>query len=354
LLASGIDPSLKRKAEKLSKHLSHLNTFEGIAREWHAKREPGWAKSHSKKVLSRLSANIFPWVGSRPIAEIEAPELLALLQRMANRGAGNSAERVRQYLSTIYDYAIANGKAKSNPARPLVGALPKAISHNYASITDPARICDLLRTIDTFQGHFATKIALALAPILFCRPGELRGMEWSEVDLKNALWKIPPERRKVRQAAKLSNRTGDHLVPLPRQAIALLEELRPLTGSGKFVFPSTRTRDRAMSDGTVNAALRRLGYDKEQITGHGFRHMASTLLNESRMFDKDVIEKQLSHQDDDAIRGYYNSALYLTERISMMQLWADYLDKLKSGKICSPIEFVKTSGFKSAKSSQGR
>lgn len=328
-LSNGIDPALKRKAERQSRQAAASNTLEAIAREWHGKKAPRWADSHSEKVLHRLEKNVFPWLGGRILSDLEAPDFLSVLKRMESRGVLDSTRRVRQYLSAILRYAIATGRAKYNVAADLVGSTAEPVPNHYASITDPVEIGKLLRAMDAYDGSIVTRTALNLAPILFCRPGELRGMQWAELDFQNALWRIPPARQKLKTAAKKSPKTADFLVPLPRQAVRLLEEIRPVTGGSEFVFPSERSRKRSMSDGTVNAALRRLGYSKEQITGHGFRHMASTLLNEQGDYSPDAIEKQLSHKDRDRIRGIYNQAKYLSERTKMMQAWADYLDRLR-------------------------
>jgi integrase len=329
LVASGVDPSAKRKTDRLLRHVAIANTLEGVGREWHEKFSPTWVASHSSKVLIRLEKNVFPWLGARPISEVEPCEILAVLRRMEERGILDTARRVRQYLGSIYRYAITTGRARHDVSADLKGAVPAPTRNHYATMTDPVQIGALLRAIDCYEGSMVTRTALALAPMLFCRPGELRGMEWSELDLEKSIWKLPPARQKLKKAGKLSNKTGDHSVPLSTQAVRLLRELQPLTGSSDFVFPSERVRTRSMSDGTVNAALRRLGFSKEQITGHGFRHMASTLLNEQG-WSADAIECQLSHNDGDLIRGTYNRAKYLPERQKMMQAWADYLDLLKA------------------------
>jgi len=279
---------------------------------------------------------VFPWIGRRPIAELEAPELLSVLRRLVTRGTLNTAGRVRETISAIFRYAIATGRVQRNPAADLRDALPKATQKNFAALTNPAEVAELLRAIDGYQGLPVTFSALRLSPLLFQRPGEIRAMEWSELDLDAAEWRIPPSRRKLRKAAKENPRTLPHIVPLSTQAVQILRELQRLTGDGKLVFPSVRSRQRPMSDNTVNGALRRLGYSKEQMTGHGFRHMASTLLNELG-WNPDAIERQLSHRDRDEVRGTYNLAQYMAERREMMQGWADYLDALKTGANVVPI-----------------
>ena len=327
-MARGVDPSLQRQADKRARNDAAANTLESVAREWHAKNKKKWVDSYSDKILLRLDKDVFPAVGSRPIAELEAQDLVPVLRQMESRGVIESAHRVRRHLSEIFRYAIALGLAKHDIAHDLRSVVGPAESKNYASITDPVELGKLLRAIDAYEGEPSTRTAMALAPILFCRPGELRGMKWEELDLEQAEWRLPPPRQKVRKKAKQSNKTPPIIFPLPRQAVLLLEAIKPITGRSEFVFPSTRSRDRSMSDGTVNAALRRMGYTKDQITGHGFRHTASTLLNEQRKWSSDAIEVQLSHKDG-TIRGIYNGAKYMDERKEMMQSWADFLDKLR-------------------------
>lgn len=316
-LASGVDPSAKRKAEKIAA----ADTFEAVAREWFEKFSTNWAETHSEKIIRRLEADIFPWVGSRPIGEITAPELLACLRRVESRGALDTAHRAHQNCGQIFRYAIATGRAERDPAADLRGALPPVNGGHFATITDPAGIGALLRAIDGYDGTFVGRCALRLAPLVFVRPGELRAAEWSELDLDNAEWRIPAERMKARVV---------HIVPLSTQAVAILRELQPLTGSGRYVFPSLHTPARPMSENTINGALRRLGYSGNQMTGHGFRSMASTLLNEQG-WNRDAIERQLAHGERDEVRAAYNYAQHLPERRKMMQSWADNLDRLRAG-----------------------
>lgn len=327
LLAEGIDPGEHRKIVKATKVLQAENTFEAVAREWFAKYKPTWSDGHADRIIRRLERDIFPWLGNRPIAEIEAPELLANLQRIERRGVIETAHRAMQNVGKVFQYAIATGRAKRNPAKDLAGALSPVVKTSFPTITDPAKIAELLRAIDGYQGTLETRCALRLAPLVFVRPGELRQAEWCEIDLENALWVIPAKRMKMREK---------HVVPLSRQAVEILRELQPLTGSGKYVFLGARSNMRPMSENTVNAALRRLGYDKNTMTGHGFRHMASTLLNEQG-WNRDAIERQMAHADRDSIRATYNYAEYMPERVRMMQAWADYLDSLKAGAKISPI-----------------
>lgn len=327
LLSDGADPSSERKVLKATKLLQAENGFEAVAREWFAKYQSSWSAGHAERIIRRLERDIFPWLGKRPIAEIEAPELLATLRRIENRGAIETAHRAMQNCGQVFRYAVATGRAKRNPAADLAGAIPPPIKTSFATITDPARIAELLRALDGYQGSFVTQCALRLAPLVFVRPGELRKAEWAEIDLTEGQWVIPAERMKMREK---------HIVPLSKQAIASFAELQALTGRGRFVFPGARTNSRPMSENTVNAALRRLGYSTDDMTGHGFRHMASTLLNEQG-WNRDAIERQMAHGERNSIRATYNYAEYLPERRRMMQAWADYLEALRTGAKMPPL-----------------
>ncbi|KTC64686.1 Integrase (plasmid) [Legionella adelaidensis] len=318
-LTNTIDPGVLKNSIKRSKKMADENSFEAVAREWHAKFTPQWSKNHGERILIRLEQNIFPWLGKRPINEVTAPEILSALRRIENRGAVETAHRVSQMCGQIFRYAIVIGKAERNPAADLRGALAPVKQKHHASIIDPNEIGKLLRAIDEYQGNFVTKCALQLAPLFFVRPGELRHAEWTEFDLPKAEWRIPAKKMKMKE---------QHIVPLSTQAIELINELYPFSGSGKYLFPSLRSIDRPMSENTVLAALRRLGYSSDEMTGHGFRSMASTLLNEHD-WNRDAIERQLAHAERNNIRAAYNYAEYLPERRKMMQWWADYLYKLK-------------------------
>jgi integrase len=323
-IAAGIDPGAERKATKTAQ----AETFEAIAREWFEKVSRTWTAGHAENVLTRLEQNIFPWLGARPIRDITAPDLLTALRRTEERGAPETARRLRQTCGQILAYGIATGRNDRNPASDLRGALPPASKKkHHASITEPKAIGGLLRAIESYQGGLVTKAALKLAPLVFVRPGELRGAEWSEFNLEAAEWRIHAERMKMRE---------QHIVPLSRQAVAILRELHPLTGNGRFLFPGERTRERPMSNNTILGALRRMGYAKDEMTGHGFRSMASTLLNEQG-WHRDAIERQLAHSERDAVRAAYNYAEHLPERRKMMQAWADYLDGLKNGAEVIPF-----------------
>lgn len=321
LLRAGVDPAAARRVEKRAAIASATDSLEAVAREWFAKNEPTWVPSHSDRIIRRLEQDILPSLGSQPIAGIEAPDLLVALRRIEGRGAVETAHRVLQNCSQVFRYAIATGRARRDPAADLRGALAPTVERHHPTITEPKAVGQLMRAIAGYQGTPAVRCALRLAPLVFVRPGELRKAEWPEFDFEEATWRIPAARMKMRE---------QHLVPLSAQAIAVLRELRPAAGGGQYVFSSLRTGKRPMSENTVNAALRRLGYSKEDMTGHGFRSMASTLLNEQG-WNRDAIERQLAHAERDNIRGAYNFAEYLPERRKMMQAWADYLDTLAAG-----------------------
>jgi integrase len=318
-VADGIDPGHARKAVKAAR--SGAESFEVIAREWHAKRVPTWSDSTAEKNIVHLQQDVFPWLGSRPASEIDAPELLAMLRRIESRGAIETAHRVHQMCGQVFRYAVATGRAQRDPSGDLRGALTPVRSKHHASIIEPDAVGGLLRAVEGYRGSYIVRAALRLASLLFVRPGELRAAEWTEFDLERAEWRIPAAKMKMR---------ADHLVPLSTQTIAIIRELHPLTGSGRYLFPGERTRDRPMSENTVNAALRRLGYQKDEMTGHGFRSTASTLLNEQG-WHRDAIERQLAHAERNNVRAAYNFAEHLPERKKMMQSWADYLDVLKRG-----------------------
>ncbi|MFX1763299.1 integrase arm-type DNA-binding domain-containing protein [Paraburkholderia sp. A1RI-2L] len=319
-LAKGVDPSATRKAEKASNLGRAANSFEVIAREWFAKFAPTWADSHSSKIIQRLENDVFPWLGARPVAEITAPELLTVLRRIEDRGALDTALRAKQNCGQIFRYAVATGRAERDPSGDLRGALAPVTHQNFAALTDPKDVAELLRAIEAFRGTFVVKCALQLAPMLFVRPGELRMAEWAAFDLDKAEWRYLVTKTRT-----------EHLVPLPSQAVAILRELYALTGQRRNVFPGRDPR-KPMSGAAVNAALRRMGYDtKTEITGHGFRAMARTILHEELHFKPEVIEHQLAHKVPDALGTAYNRTRFLTERRTMMQQWADYLDRLKAG-----------------------
>jgi integrase len=320
LLAEGVDPAENRKAQKASITKSASNSFEVICREWLEGRKATVELAQHHKTLSRMVNDVFPWLGPRPIAEISAPEVLTVLQRIDSRGARYTAHRVRSEISCCFRYAIATGRAIYDPCPNLKGAIPPAKEKNFASITDPVGAGELLRAIDGFNGTFPVLCALKLAPLFFCRPGELRTAKWADFDLEKAEWRYYINKTK-----------SHHLVPLAKQAMTILKDLQPLTGSGQYLFPGVRDPNRSMSDGTINAALRRLGYTKDEFTGHGFRAMARTIIAEELHLQPEVIEHQLAHAVPDTLGKAYNRTKYLKDRKNMMQLWADYLDQIKQG-----------------------
>ena len=324
LLVNDVDPGAAKKAKKQAA-AEATETFEVIAREWFLKFSPGWAEGHSSKIIRRLELDVFPWIGERPIADIKAPELLAVLRRTESRGAVDTAHRIRGNCGQIFRYAVSTGRCERNPAADLIGAIPPAREGHMAAITDPKKVGELLRAIDTYSGSFIVKQAMRLAPLTFVRPGELRKAEWAEFDLDHALWSIPAERMKMKQA---------HMIPLSEQAVTILKEIKPLTRNGRYVFPSARTDARPMSDNAILAAFRRMGFAKDEMSGHGFRAMARTLLDEVLHVRPDYIEHQLAHAVRDPNGRAYNRTAHLDERRKMMQLWADYLDGLKQeGKV---------------------
>ncbi len=317
LVARDLDPGDVKKAQKAAEKEAGRNTFEAVAREWYIKHSPSWVEGHRTKIIARLERDVFPYIGRRAVSAVSAPEILALLRRIEARGALDTAHRAHQNVSAVLRYAVATGRAERDPAADLRGALPPAQEKHYPTISDPKGIGALMRAIVEYDGAPTTQCALRLAPLVFVRPGELRQAEWAEFDIRSAIWRIP--------AGKMKSRI-EHLVPLSRQALKVLQDLKPFTGDGRYLFPSIRTRNRPMSGNTINGSLRRLGYGKSEMTGHGFRSMASTVLNEEG-WNKDAIERQLAHAERDEVRGAYNKAEHLPERRKMMQSWADLLDK---------------------------
>lgn len=327
LIRAGTDPSEEKKAVKRDAELAIASTFEIVAREWNESRKANIAIGQYEKTLSRMVSDVFPWLGKRPISEIDAPEILVVMRRIDSRGARFTAHRVRSEISRVFRYAIATGRAKGDPARDLIGAIPPAVEKHFASITDPLKVAEMLRAFDGFSGTFPVLCALKLAPLLFVRPGELRKAEWTHLDLDKAEWRY-----------HVSKTNTDHLVPLAAQAVSILRELHALTGQGRYLFPGARGNGKSMSEAAINAALRRMGYDtRTEITGHGFRAMARTILHEELHQKPEVIEHQLAHSVADALGTAYNRTKFLKERKAMMQLWADYLDKIKAGADVIPL-----------------
>jgi integrase len=322
-VAHGVDPADVRKAQKDSKANAAADSFEVVAREWHTShvKAKTWVESHAKHKLERLDKELFAWIGKRPIGEIKTPELLVQLKRVQARGALDAAHRLRFDCQKIFAYAIASGKAEHNPARDLVGILPSVKTKHYPAPTDPKILGPMLIDMDNYVGSYIVRAALRLSPLLMLRPGELRKAEWAEFDLPAAQWNIPGPRMKMKEPI---------IVPLSRQSLEIIRELQPLTCYSKYVFPSPRTGNRCICDGAVNAALRRMGYTKDQIVAHGFRATAKTMQDEVLAIPKDWTEHQLSHAVIDANGRAYNRTTYLPQRIKMMQDWADYLDSLKA------------------------
>lgn len=320
LLNDNLDPSAERKATNLKRKQAVENSFETVAREWYKKQVHTWVPHHAQDVSRRLESNLFPEIGRRPIGEIEAPELLAAVQKIENRGAYDLAHRVLQVCGQVFRYGIATGRCTRDIARDLRGALTPHKKQHQAAVR-PEDLPDLLRKISSYDevGSKQTRLALQLLAQTFVRTNELIGAEWLEFDLDNALWIIPAGRMKMKT---------EHIVPLSRQALTILEQLKDIAGPSRYVFPG-RNPAKPISNNTMLFALYRLGY-KGKMTGHGFRAVASTILNETG-FNPDVIERQLAHCERNEVRGAYNRAEYLTERKSMMQHWADYLDSIEAG-----------------------
>lgn len=322
LLAAGVDPGENRRAAKAARAEALANSFEVVAREWFAKYSPRWAPSHADKLIQRLERDIFPWLGSRPIADLTAADLLETLQRIEDRGALETAHRAKQNCSQVFRYAVATRRAERDPTVDLKGALPPVVRTHFAAITDPKKAGDMLRKLDTYKGHFVTRCALALAPLLFVRPGELRAAEWADIDLEAGEWRY-----------LVTKTTTQHVVPLARQAVEVLRELQALTGDGRYVFPGTRTSTKPMSAAAISAALKRLGIPSTEMTPHGFRAMARTIMDEELKVRPDYLEHQLAHAVKDPNGRAYNRTAHLPERKKMMQQWADYLDSLKAGGV---------------------
>ena len=329
-LTSGIDPGALRKAQKRT-DTAEAETFEVIAREWHDKFRETWSQSHAHVTITRLSRDAFPWIGSRAIASLKPSDVLGVLRRIESRGAAETARRLKIVCGQVFRYAVATGRAERDPTPDLKGALTPPVTKHMAALTEPKQFAALLRAIDDYKGSFIVKCALRLAPLVFVRPGELRQAEWAEINFDAAEWNIPVERMKLPRAVKAERKGQAHLVPLSRQAVEILHDLYPLTGRGQYLFPSHRTTHRPMSDNAILSALRRMGYAKDEMTGHGFRAIARTLLDEVLQVRPDFIEHQLAHAVRDPNGRAYNRTAHLAERKLMMQKWADYLDEIKGG-----------------------
>ena len=336
LVAEGIDPGDKRRQERTDAEAQAAEdaaTFEVVARDWHAKQVKVWSEGHAAKVLGRIEQHLFPAFGNIPISTLRAPAILPTLREIEAKGNHETAKRLRQYCEAVFTFAISTGIAERNVGADLRGALAPCRATNRPAIIDPKGVAQLLRAIDGYQGSPVTVAALRLAPLVFVRPGELRQAEWAEIDLDASdgpRWSIPAEKMKMRR---------DHVVPLSKQAVEIITDLHSLTGHDRYLFPCNRTNGRCMSNMAMNAALRRMGYEQGEMCAHGFRAMASTLLNELG-WNSDLIERQLAHAERNSIRAAYNRAEYLPERRKMMQAYADYLDKLKAGAKITPLHAV--------------
>ncbi|MCZ8181494.1 MAG: tyrosine-type recombinase/integrase [Beijerinckiaceae bacterium] len=322
LLINGIDPSQKKKLDKIAKSISDSATFEVVAEEYLAKKvREGLAESTQKRLRTQLRY-VLPALGKRPLTEITAPEVLEPLKRIEARGTFETATRTKELCGAVFRYGQATGRCKDDPTQALKGALTSHQVKHRAAITDPMKLAGFLRDVDEFEGQITTRIAMKLLMLVFTRPVELRNALWEEFDFKEAVWKVTAGRMKMRRP---------HAVPLSRQAIALLQELQDITGHAKLLFPGNRSITRPISANTLNAAMRRMGFTKEEICSHGFRGTASTLLNESGRFQRDAIDRALSHKDPNEVRRAYNHSAYWQERVEMAQWWADYLDGLRKG-----------------------
>lgn len=321
LLDDGVDPGAQRKAKnQVSCRDGDPDSFESVARDWFAKFSPSWAESHSVRIIRRLERDVFPWIGSKNAGQISPVMVLAVLRRIEERGAIETAHRARENCSQVFRYAVATQRAERDPTVDLRGAIPPAKVRHFPAVIEPNEVALLLRTLHGYQGSFIVSCAMRLAPLVFVRPGELRTAKWADVDLVNGLWRFTSSKTK-----------SPHVVPLARQANAILTELHPLTGTGIYVFPCGRTADRPMSDNAILAAMRRMGIERDVMTGHGFRAMARTILDEVLGVRPDLIEHQLAHAVRDPHGRAYNRTAHLRERTAMMQQWADYLDKLRTG-----------------------
>jgi integrase len=329
LLANDTDPGAVKQAQKAAKGEQVANSFEAIAREWFVRHSPNWKENHSSKIIARLEKDVFPWIGARPIGEIAAPALLAAIRRIESRGALETAHRALACCGQVFRYGVATGRAERDPTGDLRGALPpvKKDKH-FAAITEPKKVGELMRDIDGYQGSYIVKCAFKLSPLLFVRPGELRKMEWKDLNLDSAEW-----------CYFITKTETQHIVPLARQAVEVLREIQPLTGRGKYVFHGERDHDRPMSDNAIRSALRRMGWANDEMTPHGFRAMASTILD-NMGYKQEWLERQLAHEEPNKVKAAYKREswrMYLPERTAMMQAWADYLDGLKVGADVIPL-----------------
>lgn len=335
VLSQGSDPVQRRKIEKATARVNSATTFEKVAREFHGFKVKEWSEAHSTKWLRLQEVNLFPWIGPLPIAEITAPLLLEQLRRVEKRGKNETAHSLRQYAGQVFRYGMATGRCTQDPAHALRGALQAVIVKHMAAVLEPAQAGELLRAIDAYHGQPATREALLLSALLFQRPGNIREMEWAWVDLEGGMLTIPAASMKRTKQGKINGRP--HLVPLAPQAVECLKRMQSHSGSGRYVFPSLLTGERPMSDNTVNTALRRMGYTNSEMTAHGFRAMARTILGEHLETDPEVIEAQLAHGKSGPLGMAYDRTTYIAQRRKMMLEWADYLDRLRLGADVIPL-----------------
>jgi integrase len=328
VLAQGLDPSAARKAAKRGQTLKAANTFEAVARRWFDAAKPKWTDGHTKRVLAALERDLFPFIGGQPIDEVTPMVLLPVLRKIEERGAVETAHRCQNYCRQLFDFAIADQCLTTNHAAGLHKALRSTVPGKMAAITDPVELGDFLRAVEGYKGSPVVRHALRLMPHVMVRPGNLRTAQWSQIDLKKKMWRIPAHNMKGSKRDKISGE--DHVVPLSSQVLEILESLHPLTSSGTYLFPGARDKRRPMSDNAVLSAMRVMGFGRDEVSGHGFRATASTLLNEHSHFKADVIEAQLAHKEPSAVRGAYMRADYMKTRQEMMQWWSDYLDGCKS------------------------
>lgn len=318
LLANGVDPSVNRKAKKAARADQLANSFEIVTREWLTKFASNWVDYNRDRIIRRFERDIFPWIGARPVAEITAPELLSVVRRIEARGALETSHRLLGACGQVLRYAVATGRAERDPSGDLKGALPPVQGRHMAATTDPKKFAEFLQAMDGYEGSLIVRCALRLAPLVFVRPGELRKAQWADIDLDSAEWHY-----------LVTKTQTQHIVPLCTQAVAILKEIQPLTGKGLYVFPSARSSERPMSDNAILAAMRRMGIAKEEMSGHGFRAVARTIMDEVMGIRPDFIEHQLAHAVKDPNGRAYNRTAHLPERRKMMQQWGDYLDQLK-------------------------
>ncbi len=336
LRETGANPVQERRAARLTKQARSENTFEATARALHEAKAPGWSAAHARQWLRCCEKDLFPDLGPLPLADITAPVLLTVLRKVERRGALQLVRDLREYAGQVFRYGIQEGHCAANPAADLSDAFKAHTKRHMAALLEPARVGGLMRDLDSYHGQPTTRAALLLSALLFQRPGNIRAMEWTEIDIDKALWTIPASKMKRRLDQKVNGRP--HLVPLAPQAVALLKELKPLTKHSRYVFPSLLTAERCMSDGTVNTALRRLGYSNTDATAHGFRAMARTLIAERLTgVSQEVIEAQLAHGKSGPLGAAYDRAEHLAQRRAMMALWADYLDRLREGGQVVPM-----------------